>query len=87
MRKIAAGFLSSGGDGKPKECLWPFEVLQHRMAAKRQGKMCKLFPGSSLVHKKQLAAISDYSMIANLFPDDFTVQKAFLTVGIEFDLQ
>jgi len=37
--KIAAGFLSSGGAGKPQECLLPFKVLPHRPAAKRQGKM------------------------------------------------
>jgi len=47
LNKIAAGFLSSGGVGKPQECLLPFKVLPRRMAAKRQGKMCKLFTNSS----------------------------------------
>jgi len=46
LSKIAAGFLSSGGAGKPQEGLLPFKVLPHHMAAKRQGKMCKLFMGS-----------------------------------------
>ena len=48
LRKIAAGFLSSGGAGKPQECLLPFKVLPRRVAAKRLGKTCKLFIGSSL---------------------------------------
>jgi hypothetical protein len=39
LRKIAAGFLLSGGVGKPQECLLPFKVFTHRMATKRQGKM------------------------------------------------
>jgi len=47
LRKIAAGFLPSGGAGKPQECLLPFKVLSCRMAVKRQGKMCKLFVSSS----------------------------------------
>jgi hypothetical protein len=47
LRKIAAGFLSSCGGGKPRECLLPFKVFTRRMAAKRQGKMCKLFINSS----------------------------------------
>ena len=50
LRKIAAGFLSSGGMGKPQECLLPFKVLPCHMAAKRQGKMCKLFTDGSLVN-------------------------------------
>ena len=45
--KIAAGFLSSCGAGKPQECLLPFKVLPRHMAAKRQGKMRKLFIDSS----------------------------------------
>ena len=47
LRKIAAGILSSGGAGKPQECLLPFKVLPCHMAAKSQGKMCKLFTDSS----------------------------------------
>jgi len=47
MNKIAAGFLLSGGVVKPQECLLPFKVLPRRMAAKRQGKMCKLLLDSS----------------------------------------
>jgi len=48
LNKIAAGFLLSGGVEKPQECLLPFKVFPRRMAAKRQGKMCKLFMNSSL---------------------------------------
>jgi hypothetical protein len=48
MDNIAAGFLSSGGNGKSQECLWPFKILQCRLAAKRQGKMSGLFPDDSL---------------------------------------
>jgi len=46
LRKIAAGFLSSCGEGKTRECLLPFKVFTLRIAAKRQGKMCKLFTNS-----------------------------------------
>jgi len=47
LRKIAAGFLSPCDVEKPQECLLPFKVLLRRMAVKRQGKMYKLFAGSS----------------------------------------
>jgi len=49
LYKIANGFLSSGDAGKPQECLEPFKVLPRRMAAKRQGKMYKLFTDSTYV--------------------------------------
>jgi cell division protein FtsX len=48
LRKIAAGFLSSCGGGKPRECLLPFKTFTRHMAAKKQDKICKLFWGSSL---------------------------------------
>ncbi|MCL1873562.1 MAG: hypothetical protein FWF85_05545 [Clostridiales bacterium] len=32
---IRRGFLSSGGVGKPQECLLPFKVFPRRLAAKR----------------------------------------------------
>ena len=47
LRKTAAGFLSSDSAGKPQECLLPFKILPRCMAAKRQGKMCKLLITSS----------------------------------------
>jgi len=47
LGKIAAGFLSPCGAGEPQECLLPFKVLPRRMAAKRHGKMRKLFINSS----------------------------------------
>ena len=49
MCKIAAGFLMLGGAGKPQECFVHSKALPCHVAAKRLGKMHRLFLNSSLV--------------------------------------